>query len=193
MVKKGDYVIVDIETTGLSKRRHKITEIAAVKIKNKEIIEEFSTLVNPRCRIPAFITRLTGINNKMIKNAPFIEKVLPKFLKFLGSSVFVAHCATFDYNFLNHNCELHLNKSIGNPKLCTRKLANRLLHDLPSKRLSNLCEYFDIINEQAHRARPDAIATTHILNNFLDMLKKKRITSYNKILRFQDSKIKRDI
>ena len=92
----GEYVILDLETTGLSKKRHRITEIAAVRIKNKKIVDEFQTLVNPKQRIPSFITRLTGITNDMVREAEPIEKVLPSFLDFLGDHTIVAHCATFD-------------------------------------------------------------------------------------------------
>lgn len=191
MVKKGDFVVVDIETTGLSKHRHRITEISAIKVKNNKIIDEFTTLINPKVSIPSFITKLTGINNKMVKDAPFIEDVLPAFLKFLGNSVMVAHFATFDYNFLNHNCNVHLGKEIYNHTLCTGKLANRLLPDLPSKKLSCLCEYFEITNEKAHRARGDAIATTKIFNNFLKIMKEQDLHKTEDILKFQNSKIRR--
>ena len=191
MVKRGDYVIVDIETTGLSRHFHKITEIAAVKVRGDNVIDTFSTLVNPKCHIPSFITRLTGIDNEMVKDAPSIRKVLPDFLDFLGDSVFVAHNATFDYNFLDHNCRIHLKKTLKNPKLCTRKLANRLHHYLPSKKLSSLCKYFDVVNEAAHRAMGDAAATTTIFNYFLINLEERGINTTEDILKFQDSRIKR--
>lgn len=188
MAKEGDYVVVDIETTGLSRRRHKITEIAAIKVKDGQIIDEFSTLVNPRCSISPFITRLTGIDDELVRDAPYIEHVLPAFLKFLGSSVLVAHNATFDYNFLNHNCSARIGKEIRNPKLCTRKLAGRLLPDLPSKRLGILCEHFNITNESSHRARGDALATAQLLNIFLTLLEENGIKDKENILRFQDSR-----
>ena len=77
------YTVLDIETTGLSKYYHKITEIAALKVKDKEIVDEFHTLINPKVLIPPFITRLTGIDNKMVKDAPSISKIMPHFIDFL--------------------------------------------------------------------------------------------------------------
>ena len=186
-----EYIVLDIETTGLSKRRHAITEIAAAKIKKNKIVDEFHSLVNPEVPIPQFITRLTGITNKMVKKAPTISKVLPDFLEFLGSSTIIAHNASFDYGFLNHNSELHLDNSITNPRLCTRKLANRLVYDLPSKRLSCLCDFFKITNEQAHRARADVLATNQVFQNFLRLMKEKEITSHEDIMKFERSPIKR--
>ena len=85
------YVVVDIETTGLSKHHHKITEIAAAIVKNRKIKKEFQTLVNPQVKIPGFITKLTGIDNDMVRDAPTITKVMPAVVKFLGKNVFVAH------------------------------------------------------------------------------------------------------
>jgi DNA polymerase III subunit alpha, Gram-positive type len=123
------YVILDIETTGLCKHYDKITEIAAIKISNGKIIDEFQTLINPKCTIPNFITKLTGINNDMVKNSPTIEQVLPNLFKFIEDEIIIAHNATFDYGFIEHNAKKYGYKFC-NDKLCTRKLANRLLPDL---------------------------------------------------------------
>lgn len=81
------YTVIDIETTGLSKNYHQITEIAAAKIRAGKIVEQYQTLVNPHVRIPRFITNLTGIDNMMVKNAPVIKQVLPSFVDFLGAVV----------------------------------------------------------------------------------------------------------
>jgi len=177
--------VVDIETTGLSKSRHKITEIAACQVKDGKIINEFQTLVNPECRIPSFITHLTGINNEMVKDSPTISNVIPKFLNFLGDQVLVAHNATFDYSFLSHNAML-IGHKLENERLCTRKLANRILHELPSKKLGVICEHYGIINKQAHRAMADVYATVEVLNKFLTHLNERDITTTRKILKFQD-------
>src|SRR5210317_2226828 len=97
------YVILDLETTGLSKHYHKITEIAAMKIKDNEIVDKFEALVNPQVPIPKFITRLTGITNEMVENEPTIDEIMPKFLEFLEDHPIVAHNATFDHGFLSEN------------------------------------------------------------------------------------------
>jgi DNA polymerase III epsilon subunit family exonuclease len=186
-----DFTIVDIETTGLSAYYHKITEIAALRYDNGKITEEFSTLVNPKTRIPRFITKLTGIDNEMVKDSPTISQVLPKFHSFIADSVFVAHNATFDYNFIDFALHKHKKKRLDNPKLCTCKLARRLLPELPSKKLASLCEHFNIKNNNAHRAKSDVLATSQIFNNFLDILKEKDIHDIQDILKFQKSKIPR--
>ncbi len=175
------YLVIDIETTGLSKHRHKITEIAAVKLNKGKIKGKFQTLVNPEVHIPSFITRLTGIDDYIVKDAPLIHEVMPDFLKFLGNRIFVAHNASFDYGFLNHNAEI----DIENPRLCTRKLANRLVPDLYSKKLGVLCEYFRIKNNQSHRAMGDALATSKLLNSFFKILDKKGFRKPEEILNFE--------
>jgi DNA polymerase-3 subunit alpha (Gram-positive type) len=185
-----NYVVVDIETTGLSRHRHKITEIAAVKVKNKKIVDKFHTLINPEVRIPEFITNLTGIDNDLVKDEPRIHEVLPDFLDFVEDHILVAHNATFDYGFLTKNC-FDCGLSLQNQRLCTRKLANRLLQDLPSKRLSCLCNYFDVVNERAHRAMQDTLATTEIFTNFLDMLEEQNIKGPEEVMKFERSRIKR--
>lgn len=179
------FTIIDIETTGLSKHNDKITEIAAARFRDGELVESFQTLVNPQIRIPSFITKLTGIDNELVKDAPTIDRVLPSFLDFLGDDVFVAHNATFDYGFLEHNLKLHLGKGISNERLCTRKLANRLLPELPRKRLKDLCECFDVTNSQAHRALADVHATAEVFSNFVKMLDEKGMRQVNEIIEFE--------
>jgi len=180
------YVIVDIETTWLSKDRHNITEIAAVIFDGKKITKTFQTLINPEKPIPSFITHLTGITNTMVKNAPTIEQALPDFLNFLEDHILVAHNATFDYGFLNHNGIIHLDTPIENHTLCTRKLANRLVPELPSKRLECLCQHFKVNNEQAHRAMGDVMATVKVFEQFLQILKNKGIEEKSQIIEFQN-------
>ena len=186
MTKNRNFIVVDIETTGLSKHRHAITEIAAVKLRDGEIINQYQSLVNPECHIPSFITRLTGIDDDMVKDAPNIQEVLNNFLNFLGEDTIVAHNATFDYGFLDHNSYLHLHKRLCNDKICTRKLANRILHDLPSKKLSHLCDFFSVENPHAHRAMSDALSTTKIFVEFLNILEKHEIIKYEQLLSFQN-------
>ncbi len=179
------YTVIDIETTGLSKNYHQITEIAAAKVRKGEIVDSFQTLVNPKVRIPAFITSFTGITNAMVRDAPTVETVLPLFKDFLGNDVFVAHNATFDYGFLEHNLRVHHGHQLENPKLCTRKLANRLLPELERKRLSDLCAYFNVRNIQEHRAMGDVKATVAVFNSMLDILQTKGISEVPDVLKFE--------
>lgn len=169
------YVVVDIETTGLSPHFHKITELAAVRIENGEVKESFQTLINPQVPISSEISRITGITNEMVRNAPRLNEVLPLFLEFLGDDVFVAHNAPFDYKFLQNHCSKH-GKQFSPECLCTRNLANHILPNLYSKKLSALCQVFKIENLQAHRALEDAKATAQIFLKFLDILKQQGLT-----------------
>ena len=99
----SDYTIVDIETTGLSPQQCEIIEISALKIRNDKIKAKFSTLVKPEGLIGRFITKLTGITNLMVENAPKIDKVLPKFLEFAGNDCIIGHNVNFDINFIYDN------------------------------------------------------------------------------------------
>jgi DNA polymerase III epsilon subunit family exonuclease len=181
------FTVIDIETTGLSKTHDNMTEIAAAKVSNGKIVKEFHSMINPECKIPSFITKLTGIDNELVKDAPVIKDVIPGFLKFLGNDVFVAHNATFDFGFINHNAESYHNTTLLNDTLCTRKLANRLVPDLYSKKLGVLCEHFNIVNSNAHRAMSDVHATVNLLNNFLLILKEKNIHKIEEILKYEKS------
>jgi DNA polymerase III epsilon subunit family exonuclease len=184
-----DFVVVDIETTGLSCSKHKITEIAALRVKNHKVKRQFQTLVNPECHIPSFITNLTGIDDEMVEDAPKIEEVLPAFNKFLGKHVFVGHNATFDFNFLDFNT-LKMNRiGLNNDLLCTMRLARRILPHLPSKRLCHVCDHLEVNNLQAHRAMGDALATSKVLSHFLKELEKRNIKKITDIIDFQMSRI----
>lgn len=185
------YTVVDIETTGLSRNYHHITEIAAARVRAGKIVEQYQTLVNPQVRIPAFITKLTGIDNEMVKNAPVIKEAIPSFVDFLGNDVFVAHNATFDYGFLDHNLENHHGKNLINKKLCTKKLANRLFPDLERKRLMDLCEHLGVENQQAHRALGDVQATAAVFSNMLGILQEKGISNVDDILKFEKMPVRR--
>jgi len=184
-MKTTPVIVLDIETTGLSPYRNKITEIAAARVINGKIIDKYHTLINPKTPIPSFITRLTGINDDMVKDAPTINEVIPSLKKFLANDIIVAHNASFDCNFLSHNFYLYEKTAFENPRLCTVKLANRVHSDLPSKKLSAMCEYYGVINETAHRAMSDVEATIKIFYGMLDHLEKCNICSSSQVLAFE--------
>lgn len=179
------FCIVDIETTGLSAYKHKITEIAAVIFDWEKIVNEFCSFVNPECHIPSYIVNFCWITNEMVKNAPTINEILPSFLNFMQDNIFVAHNATFDKWFIWHNAN-QINLDLSNPILCTRKLANRITPHLQSKSLAYLSQHFCIVNDQAHRALSDVITTSKILWNFLTILKNNWINSNEEILKLQN-------
>ena len=124
-----EFTVFDIETTGLSSTKDKITEIGAVKIRNGEIIDYFSSLINPEVPIPANIQELTGITDEMVKDAPTIDTVLPKFLDFVGNSVIVAHNANFDVAFIR-NAAKNMSLSVNNTILDTLELSRLLFPSL---------------------------------------------------------------
>lgn len=102
---KDRYVVFDIETTGFIPSLDKIIEIGAVKVENGQIVDRFSTFVNPKVPIPFRIEKLTGINDNMVIHAPEIEEVLPKFLEFCEGAIMVAHNADFDMSFISANAK----------------------------------------------------------------------------------------
>lgn len=184
-----NYIVLDIETTWLSKYKHKITEIAAIKFDWNNVLWEFQTLINPERNIPTEITKLTWITNEMVSDAPKFFEIIPNFLDFIQDDIIVAHNANFDYGFISENIYSHTNKWIQNECLCTRKLANRLLPDLPKKNLWSICDYFWLKNERAHRAMWDTKVTVQIFSEFLKLLGNKGIQDYIEILKFQNKKI----
>ena len=123
---KKNFVIVDLETTGLSPSKHAITEIAAVRFDGENILEEFQTLVNPERHIPPFITKLTWISNDMVADAPTIREVLPDFMAFVGDDIFVAHNARFDHGFLHYAHFEHFEKWFAPDVICTKNLTKYL-------------------------------------------------------------------
>jgi DNA polymerase III epsilon subunit family exonuclease len=187
------FAVVDIETTGLSASYHKIIEIAALKYRNGKVIEKFSSLIDPKEVIPRFITRLTGIDNDMVKGMPTIDKVIPNLKDFISDLPFVAHNAGFDYRFLDNACYENLNVNLSNEKICTCRLARRLLPFLEKKKLGHICEHFGIENDAAHRAMGDALVTAEIFGNFIEMMKEKEIHHLEDLHKFQKSKIPKSL
>lgn len=151
-----DYVIFDIETTGISAIEDKIIELSAVKVKNHEIIEEFSSLVNPNCFIPEAASRVNGITDDMVKDAPKIEDVLKEFIDFIGDEILIGHnIHEFDMKFIHRDIEKYMGLFLGNDYIDTLPLARLVLSNLRRHRLVDLAEYYRISSEGAHRALND--------------------------------------
>ena len=161
------WVVVDVETTGGPPPHHRITEIAAVIVKNGEIREVFETLVNPERSIPPFVSRLTNITWDMVKDAPKFAAIVPDLLEKLEGNVFVAHNAQFDWSFLSHEIQRASGARISGNQLCTVRLARRLLPHLPKRSLDYVANYYGIEISGRHRAAGDAIATAHCLVRLL--------------------------
>lgn len=156
------YVVLDVETTGGKAGTDRITEIGVLKVQAGEVIDTFSTLINPQRHIPSFISRLTGISNNMVADAPTFADIADKLGEFLQGAVFVAHNAKFDYGFIRAEfarCELPFDM----PQLCTVVNMRRYYPGLKSYSLGNLCQQFDIPLTNHHRALADATATVELL------------------------------
>lgn len=175
------YVVFDIETTGLSKEKEMITEIGAVKVADGKIIDRFSTFVNPQRPISAEITKLTGITDDMVKDAPTIENVLPEFLKFCEDTVLVAHNASFDTGFIRIAAERAGLGELHHTIVDTLELARALLPELNKHKLDIVCEHLDVTLNGHHRAVNDAEATAEVFIKFLDMLAEKKVFTLDEI------------
>jgi DNA polymerase-3 subunit epsilon len=158
------YVVVDVETTG-GRPHHgdRITEVAAVVVRRGEIIDVFEALVNPRRAIPPWITRLTNISWSMVKDAPPFEALCAKVLDVLGGHVFVAHNARFDWAFVSAEIERATGRTLDGPRLCTVKLARKLLPQLRRRSLDYVAMHYGVEIQSRHRAAGDAIATARVL------------------------------
>lgn len=157
----ADYVAMDLETTGLNPRLDKIIEIGAVKVREGEMVDTFCTYVNPGRSIPERITRLTGIGDEEVKDAPFIEEVMTQFLEFLGEDCLLGHNIIFDYSFIK-KAAVNQKLTFERQGMDTLRIARRFLPELESRNLGFLCRYYEIPLEEAHRAYHDAMAS-HLL------------------------------
>lgn len=166
-MKKQEYAIVDIETTGGNASGSRITEIAIIIHDGKKIVERWETLVNPQKEIPHAIFALTGITNEMVGSAPIFDLVSDRILELLKDRIFVAHNVNFDYSFIRNELELAGYKWTAR-KLCTVRAARKIKPGLPSYSLGRLCNSLDIPLENAHRAGGDANATAILFSRLLE-------------------------
>ncbi|MDJ0908219.1 MAG: exonuclease domain-containing protein [Woeseiaceae bacterium] len=157
-----DYVVVDVETTGGRGDKHRVTEIGAVKVRGGHVVDRFETLINPQRAIPAGITRLTGINQEMVADAPYFFDVADEFESFMHGAIFVAHNVEFDYGFIASEFR-RIGRGFRHPKLCTCASMRRLYPGHRSYSLAALCREYDIPLKSHHRALCDAEAAAELL------------------------------
>lgn len=175
---KRNYVVFDLETTGLSSATHEITEIGAIKVIDGEVADKFEMLVKPTKKITKKITEITGITNEMVEDKPPIEEVLPQFIEFIGKLPLVAHNADFDYGFLCENYRRIYGKEFRRKKSCTMKMYRKWYKETwdekaPSAKLKDVI--FDLLgNEEflsylnnAHRGLNDAEFTQKIYEKMI--------------------------
>ena len=156
-----DYVAFDLETTGLSPETDQIIEIGALKVKDGKVVDRFMEFVKPDIKISPMITNITGITNEMVVDARDTQEIMKEFVDFCGDYVLVGHNIMFDYKF----CKIYANKYgyvFEKRGIDTLKIARKIHKDLESKSLGVLCEHYEIVNQAAHRAYHDALATAKL-------------------------------
>lgn len=164
----NEYVVLDLEMTGLSAKTDQIIEIGAAKIKDGQVIKTMECLVNPNCKIPTRVVELTGITDEMVKTGMDKDEAIEKLLDFIDDQILVGQNIVFDYSFLkqwavNHKRPLEV-------KACdTLKLARVLLPAEQPKKLENLCQYFGIERKREHRALDDALETWQIFEKLKEL------------------------
>lgn len=171
----NEYVVLDLEMTGLSAKTDQIIEIGAVKIKDNQIVDTFSCLVNPRGKIPTRVVELTGITDEMVSNGRDRDEAVSQLLSFIEGYILVGQNINFDYSFLKQWAVNH--KQPLEAKACdTLKLARVLLPAEQPKKLESLCAYFDIERTRDHRALEDAIETWKIYEKLKELAAEKGLS-----------------
>lgn len=168
------YVVLDLETTGLSAKNHKIIEIGAIRIVNHRVEESFCCFVNPRMPIPSRVVALTGITDDMVLKGKQEDAALEELLTFLGEDIVIGHNVNFDYSFVkqwavNHKRRLEVKG------LDTLKMARKILPPDQPKKLESLCAYFGITRENAHRALDDALETYEVFERLCVLYREKEM------------------
>ena len=168
-----EFVVFDIETTGLNSHTNEIIEIGAVKIKSGRIVDRYSQLINPGRPIPYHITEITSITDEQVANEPKIDKVIGKFVDFVGDAVLVAHNAPFDMGFIKRDIKKYLNIDYQCSVIDTLQMARDLFPDLKKYGLGDLNKTLGLALEKHHRAVDDSQATANMFIIFLEKYKEK--------------------
>lgn len=184
VLENAEYVVFDIETTGLSVINHKIIEIAAVRMAEGKEVDRFSTFVNPHERIPYNITQLTSITDEMVKDAPDIEPIIQQFAEFVGDAVLVAHNAQFDMGFVQASLKRIGRDPLPNPVLDTLELARFLHPTMKNHRLNTLSDKYKVSLENHHRAIDDTLALGEVLFHLLKEAAERQITRLSEFNRY---------
>ncbi len=175
-----EFIVFDIETTGLSAATCKITEIGAVLTKNGEILERFNTFVNPGVPIPANIVKLTGITDEMVADAPPIREALEKFFAFCGDRMLVAHNASFDTGFIRHAAE-ECGMPFTNPYLDTVSVSHYVNPNAKNHKLDTLAALYNLGGFNHHRASDDAEMLAMIFHKMATSLKEEGIPDISRM------------
>jgi DNA polymerase-3 subunit epsilon len=170
LLEEAEFVVFDLETTGLSATRDQICEFGAVRVRALELVDSFQALVNPKVPLPEPVARLTGLREQELRRAASASSVLRRFLSFAGDGLLVAHNARFDQRFLEGQLVLLNGRRLSEPPLCTAALARRLLEGRMRRvGLASLAYFFGVPTEPCHRALPDAEATAEVLVHLIGL------------------------
>jgi DNA polymerase III subunit epsilon len=170
LLEEAEFLVFDLETTGLSATRSRICEFGAVRVRALEPVDSFQSLVNPGAPLPDPVARLTGLREQELRRAPSVSSVLERFLTFAGDRLLVAHNARFDQRFLERQLLLLHGRRLSEPPLCTAALARRLLEGrLRRVSLASLADFFGVPSRPCHRALPDAEATAQVLVHLIGL------------------------
>lgn len=156
-----DYVVFDLETTGLDPITNNIIEIGALKYHNNELVAEFSVLINPECVIPPIITEITGIDNELIKNELTIKEVMPKFITFIEDLPLVAHNSSFDLSFIEENVKKLGLTPLLNKNIDTLELSKIYIPKAYNHKLETLKKFFRL-DYGSHRSIDDCKTTNYV-------------------------------
>lgn len=157
----NSFVALDLETTGISPSEDRIIEIGAIKVIDGKECGTFSTFVNPEMKIPARITEITGIDDKMVAVAPVIKDIFPELLEFLEEYPLLGHNIIFDFSFLK-TAAVNMDYTFKKQGIDTLKMARRIYPEVPSRKLDFLCEYLQIDPGNSHRAYDDARSAKYL-------------------------------
>ncbi|MCR5431742.1 MAG: topoisomerase DNA-binding C4 zinc finger domain-containing protein [Lachnospiraceae bacterium] len=176
----ADYVIFDLETTGVSYVTDQVIEISAIKVKNGTPVDEFTTLVNPMRHIPKDASDVNGITDDMVMDAPIFEVALKQFLDFVGDMVLVGHnICGFDMKFINRDAMKFFGMMVGNDYIDTLPMARACLPTMSHHTLSDLARHYSISTNGAHRALNDCRMNQMVFENLAKELEKKSKTASN--------------
>lgn len=175
-----DYVVFDLETTGISTACDEVIEISGVKVRDGRVVEEFTNLVNPGRPIPCAASRVNGITDAMVCNAPVFGDVLERFLDFVGNDVLVGHnIHTFDMKFIYRDSEKIFGQIPDNDYVDTLQMARRCLPGLAAYKLVDLAEFYGISPQGAHRALNDCRMNQQVFEHLAQAIEKYKNSSVN--------------
>jgi DNA polymerase III epsilon subunit family exonuclease len=186
LLKEATYIVFDIETTGGNPEKNGITEICALKYQSGKVVDRFLSLVNPQIPIPPIVRKMTGITDRMVKDAPLIDEVMPKFVDFIGDDVLVSHNTIGDLKFIRHYSSHAAGKTLANLFLCTHLLAERLIPESPKKTLQGVGQFLEVtMDAKLHRAEADAILSLEVFRKLMGKLEERGIETLREALKLQ--------